>query len=134
MRHPGRAAWLLFAVAVGGNLILLFWPRAVGTGGIPHLDKAAHAVSFAVVMWSGVRAGVTARLLALVLTVHAFTSEVIQDTLLAGRSGDPADVLADLGGITGVVLALGAASWRHERSGRQAGDGRAAAGREPHVG
>ena len=135
MRQPGRVAWLLFALAVIGNLVLLFWPRGVGTGGVSHLDKVAHAVSFGLVMATGVRAGLLARLLAGVLAAHAVTSEAIQHTLLTERSGDPADVLADLVGVAGVLLALGAASWRHERSGRRdRGDGRATAGREPPAG
>ena len=53
VRPAGRAAWWLFAVAVVANLVLLYWPRAPGTGGIPHLDKAAHLVSFALVTWTG---------------------------------------------------------------------------------
>ncbi len=132
MRPGRRAAWLLFAVAVITNLVLLYWPRTVGTGGVPHLDKAAHAVSFALVMATGVRAGLGAALLAAVLAAHAVTSEVVQHTMLTGRSGEPADVLADLVGVAGVFLLLGAASWRHERSSRaEPGDDRAAPGREP---
>ena len=113
MRPAGRAAWWLFAVAVISNLLLLYWPRAPGTGGIPHLDKAVHLVSFAFVTWTGARAGLPIRVLAAVLAVHAIASELIQHVVLPGRSGDPADVLADLAGVAGVALALGAASWRH---------------------
>jgi hypothetical protein len=127
-----RAAWLLFALALTANLVLLYWPRTVGTGGVPHLDKAAHAVSFALVTATGLRAGLVAPVLAAVLAVHAVTSEVIQHTLLTGRSGEPADVLADLVGVASVFLLLGAASWRHGRSSRDGpGDDRTAAGREP---
>ncbi len=115
MRPAGRAAWWLFAVAVITNLLLLYWPRAPGTGGIPHLDKAVHLASFAFVTWAGARAGLPIRALAAVLAVHAIASELIQHALLPGRSGDPADVLADLAGVAGVALALGAASWRHGR-------------------
>lgn len=134
MRPEGRAAWLLFAVAVVANLVLLFWPRAPGTAGIPHLDKAVHLVSFAFVTWSGARAGLALRALVAVLAVHAVTSELIQHTLLPGRSGDPADVLADLAGVAGVALALGAASWRHGRDGRGERHGGTAARREPGAG
>jgi hypothetical protein len=131
--RPGRrAAWLLFALAVTANLALLYWPRTVGTGGVPHLDKVAHAVSFGLVMATGLRAGLGAAVLAAVLAVHAVTSEVIQHTLLTGRSGEPADALADLFGVASVFLLLGAASWRHGRSSRDGpGDDRAAAGRKP---
>lgn len=134
MRPEGRAAWLLFAVAVVANLVLLFWPRAPGTAGIPHLDKAVHLVSFAFVTWSGARAGLVLRALVAVLAVHAVTSELIQHTLLPGRSGDPGDVLADLAGVAGVVLALGAASWRRGRDGRRERHGGTAARREPGAG
>jgi hypothetical protein len=128
----GRTAWQLFAVAVAVNLVLLFWPRALGNpGGLP-FDKVVHLLSFAAVMWSGVRAGLAIRWLGAVLAVHAVTSELIQHALLPGRSGDPADVLADLTGVAGVVLALGAASWRDGRE-RDRDDG-AAARREPRAG
>ena len=129
MRPAGRTAWQLFAVAVAVNLVLLFWPRAPGTPGGLHLDKVVHVLSFAFVMWSGARAGFPIRWLVAVLAVHAVTSELIQHALLPGRSGDPADVLADLTGVAGVVLALGAASWRDGRE-RERDDG-AAARREP---
>ena len=135
MRHSRRGEWLLFAVAVAANLVLLFWPRAVGTGGVPHLDKAAHAVSFGLVMATGVRVGLATRPLAGLLTVHAISSEVIQHGLLEGRTGDPLDVLADLGGVAGVVLAAGAASWSRERRRRDGHrDDRAASRREPDAG
>jgi VanZ family protein len=116
VRPAGRAAWWLFALAVIANLLLLYWPRAPGTAGIPHLDKAVHLVSFAFVTWTGARAGLAIRTLAAVLTVHAIASELVQHALLPGRSGDPADVLADLAGVAGVALSLGAASWRHGRA------------------
>jgi VanZ family protein len=134
VRSAGRAAWWLFAVAVVANLLLLFWPRSPGTAGIPHLDKAVHLVSFAFVAWTGARAGIAIRALVAVLTVHAIASELIQHALLPGRSGDPADVLADLAGVAGVALALGAASWRHGRDRRRACHDGAAPRREPGPG
>jgi hypothetical protein len=109
------------------NLVLLFWPRSVETGGLPLLDKVVHATSFGLVMWSGLRAGLVAHVLGPLLAVHAVTSEAIQHYLLANRSGDPADVLADIAGVAGVALAWGAASWRHEHGGRHQRD----ADREP---
>jgi VanZ family protein len=138
VRRAGRAAWWLFAVAVIANLLLLYWPRAPGTGGVPHLDKAVHFVSFAFVTWTGVRAGIAIRSLVAVLSVHAIASELIQGALLPGRSGDAADVLADLAGVACVGLAAGAASWRHGRGPaqdrRRASPGRAAPRREPGAG
>jgi hypothetical protein len=138
VRAAGRAAWWLFAVAVIANLLLLYWPRAPGTAGIPHLDKAVHFLSFVFVTWAGARAGFAIRVLAAVLAVHAIASELIQHALLPGRSGDPADVLADLAGVAGVALALGAASWRHGRGHRRdqrgARHGGAPPRREPGAG
>ena len=127
MTRRGRR--FLFAAAVVANLVLLFWPRTVGGDGLPHLDKVAHAISFALVLWTGIRAGLPGRGLAAGLAVHAVASELLQETLLADRSGDPADVLADLAGVGGVALALGTASWRHERVSRRGrADGEAPGG------
>ena len=113
MRPAGRAAWWLFAVAVVANLLLLYWPRAPGSAGIPHLDKAVHLVSFALVTWTGTRAGLALGTLAAALTVHAIASELIQHTLLPGRSGDPADVVADLAGVGLGLLLAHRSSTRH---------------------
>jgi hypothetical protein len=129
VRLAGRTAWQLFVVAVAVNLVLLFWPRAPGTPGGLHLDKVVHLLSFAWVMWSGVRVGLAIRWLGALLAVHAVASELIQHALLPGRSGDPGDVVADLTGVAGVVLALGTASWRDARE--RARDDWAAARREP---
>jgi hypothetical protein len=124
----------LFAVAVAVNLVILFWPRAPGTPAGLQLDKVVHLLSFGFVTWSGARAGLAIRWLVAVLAVHAATSELIQHALLPGRSGDLADVLADLTGVAGVVLALGAASWRDGRLGpERERDDRAAARREPRA-
>ena len=130
MTRSRRVRWALFTVAVVANLVLLYWPRAVGTGGVPHLDKLGHALSFGLVMWAGAWAGLAVRGLVVVLAAHAVTSESVQHWLLERRSGDPADVLADLVGVAGVVLALGTASWRHEHGGQhqRGADGEAARG------
>jgi hypothetical protein len=104
----GRLA--LFCGALAANLVLLFWPDGVGAGGPDHLDKAAHAASFAVLAWTGLRAGLPVRLLAVALSAHAGSSELVQAALLPGRSGDVWDVVADL---AGVALGVGAASWGH---------------------
>jgi len=114
------AARLLFAATVLTNLALLYWPRDVGGGGPAHLDKVVHVVAFAAVAWTGLRAQVPAAWLLPVLALHAAVSEVVQARLLPDRSGDVADVLADLSGIlAGTVLAR--ASWRDEPAVRTAG-------------
>jgi hypothetical protein len=87
----------------------------VGTGGVPYLDKLVHVLVFAAVAWTGLRAGVPARWLLPLLVLHAVTSELVQARLLAQRSGDPADVVADLAGtLAGTLLAR--ASWPYERA------------------
>lgn len=111
--RSARVARAVFACAVVASLALLYWPRAVGGDGPPHLDKAVHLLAFAALAWSGLRARVPASWLLPLLVLHAGVSEVVQDRLLPGRSGDGADVLADLAGIlVGTVLAR--ASWRDE--------------------
>lgn len=115
-----RADRAVLALVVVANLALLYWPRTVDTGGPPHLDKVAHLVSFAAVAWAGTRAGVPTVVLVPLLVLHAVSSEVVQARLLAGRSGDPADVAADLAGVLLGILAAtrpGQASWRHDRAG-----------------
>ncbi len=119
-----RADRAVLALVVVANLALLYWPRSVDTGGPPHLDKVVHLVSFAAVALAGARAGVRTAVLVPLLVLHAVSSEVVQARLLAGRSGDPADVAADLagvlvGGLVGILAATrpGQASWRHDRAG-----------------
>jgi hypothetical protein len=106
---------IAFAAAVVANLVLLYAPRTVSPGGVPHLDKVAHLVAFAAVAWTGLRAGVPARLLLPLLVLHAVTSEVVQARWLGQRSGDWLDVLADLVGVLAGAL-LAQASWRYERA------------------
>lgn len=111
--RSARVAQAVFAGAVAANLVLLYWPRAVGGGGLPHLDKAVHLLAFAAVAWSGLRARVPASWLLPLLVLHAGVSELVQDRLLPGRSGEVADVLADLVGIL-AGTAVARASWRDE--------------------
>jgi hypothetical protein len=101
-----RRDWLLFALAVAVQLLVLYLPR-VDTGGVdgPGLDKVVHATVFAAVAWTGRRAGVPVRLLAGLLVLQAVGSELVQGLLLPDRSGDPLDALADLAGVA-VGLAL----------------------------
>ncbi|HLL62196.1 MAG TPA: hypothetical protein VK401_04055 [Propionibacteriaceae bacterium] len=133
----GAAAWPVVAVAAGlavvGQLIGLYLPRAPGAGWFPGADKLQHAVAFALpvvlVPWAdtlrrrSVGRPPRARVLVLVVWVsaaHAVLSELVQHAAYANRVGDPLDVLADWSGIAiggllaGLLLAV-----------RQAGRGRA---------
>lgn len=100
-------AWAAFAVAVAINLYGLYVPSQPGPPMFPGFDKVAHVGSFALVMLTGLLAGLRARPLGLVLVIHAVLSEILQGTLLPDRSGDVVDVVADLAGI-----ALGWLLWR----------------------
>ena len=110
-----RLSWAAFVVAIAGNLAMLYWPRPVDPGGVPHLDKVAHLAAFAAVAWTGLRAGVPAGWLLPVLAVHAVTSELAQAWLLPDRSGDPRDVVADLLGVLAGTV-LWRASWPYGRA------------------
>ena len=114
-----RRERVLLALAVVVQLVVLYWPRAAG-GDLPYVDKLVHAAVFGAVAWAGCRAGVPHRVLVPLLVAQALVSEVVQARLLAARSGDPADVVADLvGTCLGLLLAHRAgtrravrASWR----------------------
>ena len=85
---------------------VLFTPRTGGDGLFPGADKVVHAVLFgllaATTRW---RFGPTAAGFAAVVT-YAVGSEVVQGVLLASRSGDAYDVVADLlGAVAGWLLA-----------------------------
>lgn len=131
---PGRARdRAVLALVVVVHLLVLYWPRAAGTGGVPQLDKVVHVLVFGAVLWAGRRAGLADRLLVPALVAHAVASEALQAWLLPGRSGDPADVAADVAGVllVGVLGPHGPhrraerASWRDERAGSGgAGGGR----------
>jgi hypothetical protein len=94
-----------FAVSVVVQLVVLYVPRAPSTGALP-VDKVVHATIFGLVLFTGARAGLRVWPLAGVLAVHAVASELIQHFVLANRSGDPRDVVADLTGVLIVILLL----------------------------
>jgi hypothetical protein len=100
-----RRERVLLALTVVVQLAVLYWPQAPGGGGLPYVDKVVHAAVFGAVAWAGCRAGVPHRVLVPLLATQALVSEVVQARLLAGRSGDPVDVVADLVG-TGLGLLL----------------------------
>jgi hypothetical protein len=105
----GQQRWrrTAFAVAVAVNLVVLYWPRAVSQGGIPYADKVVHIAIFAIVVAAGLWARVPVVWLVSLAVVHAVSSELVQHWLLANRSGDPADVVADLVGVAiGLLIGL----------------------------
>ena len=114
-----RASTAAFAVALLVSLVVLFAPRAGGAGSVPHLDKVVHAAVFALLTGTGVwRFGRWPAVLAGGV-VYAVLSEVVQHTLLPERSGDAADVVADVvGALLGVVVAVRAVPGRSGRTRR----------------
>lgn len=101
-------AWrVAFGLAALVNVVAVYAPSDAGGGELfPSADKVGHLVLFALVALTGARAGLPLVPLALVLAVHAVTSEVVQEVALAGRAGDLWDAVADLAG-TAVGLVLG---------------------------
>jgi VanZ family protein len=94
-----RRAVLVLVVLV--QLAVLYDPTAPSVGGlssVPGLDKVVHAGLFALVMVAGRTARLPRVPLLLLTVVQAPVSEIVQATLLPGRSGDPWDVVADLAG------------------------------------
>ncbi len=106
---------LLLAVALAVQLIVLYAPRVpdVGAVAVPGADKLVHAAVFAAVTLTGLRAGLSPALVIGLTALHAPVSELVQHLVLPARSGDPADVLADL---AGVALGALAARWLTART------------------
>ena len=96
-RFPWRTA---FAVALLVQVWSLYWPRPASVEtGLP-LDKVVHFALFAVVTYAGVKAGIPGRAMAWLMLGQALLSEGVQHFLLAERSGDVWDLVADVAGIT----------------------------------
>jgi len=90
---------VVLAVTVVVQLVVLYAPRAPAVSSVPGLDKLVHAAVFGAVAWAATRCGVARWVVAVVLVAHAALSEVLQHTLLAHRSGDAVDALADTVGV-----------------------------------
>lgn len=102
---------LLCLVAV--QLDGVYAPTAPGPVLFDGADKIVHALIFGLPALVSVGARLRPRLVVLLLALHAPVSEVVQHTLLPGRSGDPWDVVADLTGVAlGIVLARALRGWR----------------------
>jgi VanZ family protein len=98
-------ARLLFGLAVLAQLVVLYAPgTATESFAVTHVDKVVHAAVFAAVVVAGRRVGLPLWPLAAASVVQAVLSEAVQDALVPARSGDPADIIADLAGVTIGVL------------------------------
>ncbi|MDP9394100.1 MAG: VanZ family protein [Actinomycetota bacterium] len=105
--RPDRRWRAALGVAVAVQLLVVYSPTAgpAATAALPHLDKIVHAAVFAAVAFPARPAGVSLRLVVAALVVHAGLSELVQAELLAARSGDPWDAVADLAGTAAGALA-----------------------------
>jgi len=104
-----RARAGLAALALLLQCVVLYAPRApqVGTGGLP-MDKLVHITAFALPTVALVAAGAPRGMVIALMAGNALFSELVQDRLLAERSGDVADVVADLVGVAiGAYLTRG---------------------------
>lgn len=98
---------LAFVVSVAAQFVVLYWPRTVTpVDGVVGLDKIAHALLFFAVVWTGARVPLPLRALAVVSLVHAPISELLQQAVLPGRSGDPLDAMADAIGVLTAVSVI----------------------------
>ena len=86
--------------ALGLQLAVLYAPRApaIATGGLP-VDKLVHLAVFALPTAALIKAGVPRGWVIGLMAAHAPLSELVQGSLLADRSAERADVLADLAGV-----------------------------------
>lgn len=105
-----RRRWLgLAAAGLLVQLVVLYWPGPQVPGGLSGLDLVVHATVFAAVAYPALRAGLPAPAVLGALAGHAVLSEVLQHTMVPGRSGDLRDGLADLAGLLLATLA-----WRRD--------------------
>ncbi len=89
------------------QLVVLYWPRPPDVGGgLPGLDLVVHLAVFAVVAGCARRGGLPVLPVAVALVAHAAVSEVLQESLVPGRTGDWRDALADVLGL-GLGLVAG---------------------------
>jgi VanZ family protein len=94
---------LPFAVAVVLSLVVLFTPESGVPTAPPGTDKVVHLLLFALLAFTGRRAGMRWDALLAALVAYAGLSEVLQATLPIGRDGDVWDALTD---VTGAALGL----------------------------
>jgi VanZ family protein len=102
-----RLRWVLFGLAVVGQLLALYVPRAPSEGGGHGVDKIVHAAIFAAVVWTARRVGLPWAWVVGICALHAPLSEWAQSTFLPHRDGSVSDALADLVGVgLGAVLPI----------------------------
>lgn len=112
-------AWIVLACSIVLQLWGLYAPEVPDGGDIPGSDKLGHVAMFALVMASGVVAGIPGAVLAIVLVAQAVVT--VQGVLLSMRSGDVWDGVAD---VVGIALGWAVAyRWAPARARRRAAVG-----------
>jgi hypothetical protein len=115
--RPARSSLWWFGLAVAVQLTVLYVPRAPSEGGGFGLDKVVHAAIFAVVVWTGRRAGIPLPWIVIICALHGPLSEWVQSHFLPHRDGSVGDALADLAGVAvGAVLPTRLPARRRPRS------------------
>jgi VanZ family protein len=102
-----RPTWrVLFAVAVLVTLVLMLVPIHTTAGGVPHTDKVAHILVFAVLGWMALAAWPhRLSVIALGLGLYGPLIELLQ-ALTPSRTASVADAAADWVGLAlGLALA-----------------------------
>ena len=100
--RPARASRTLTALAVTAvvaQLAVLYWPVVTIEGPVSWTDKVVHLLVFAVPTYAVGRALGSVRAAVVAFALHAPVSELVQDFLLPGRSGDAWDAVLDLVGV-----------------------------------
>jgi len=88
-----------FVVVLLLSVWMLFSPGSTVPAGPPYSDKVVHALLFAALATTGLRAGVRPLPLVAGLVMYAAGSEVLQSLLPIHRDGDVADAAVDLVGV-----------------------------------
>lgn len=93
-------------VVLAIHLAALYWPRVTIVGPVSWTDKFVHPLLFLVPVVVGALWRRRVLPVAIVFTLHAPVSELVQHYLLPNRSGDPWDAVADLLGVgLGILVA-----------------------------
>ena len=102
-----RRWWVAVSVlSLLGHLAVLYWPVVTVVGPVTWSDKVVHVLVFAVPVVLVGRATRRPLWTTLAFAAHAPVSELTQQLLLPGRSGDLWDVVADLAGVLVGAVAL----------------------------
>jgi VanZ family protein len=97
-----QRAWrIVFWLTVGAGIVLALWPHPeAGEPWFPGADKVEHALSFALLVWIGQRAGYrNALALAIGLLVLGGAIELAQGAFTTTRTAEWLDWVADAVGI-----------------------------------